>query len=181
MLLFFSSACRFLYGIKERAFDEEEIAQFAASFEPDESIILKDNLYSLYYYAIDSCSDSATVKNLFQPLQVHYFDADLNYLAGHINCYAQPTLTKLNWSAHGKLAQFPPNSDIDPKNCMAGLKLLLKPYPLKTEEKYYVLIFWNLWMKKQSKHLIHTVKKYMADKNYKLLLINNDILYALED
>lgn len=173
-----NASCTILYGIKQRPFDDKSIAEFVKEFDADESLILKDSLYSIYYYAIDSCSDSTLVKNLFQPLQVHYLDANFQHLATHINCYASPGLTKLNWSAKGKLANFPPLSDVDAKSCTQGLEHLLSPYPLKNEEQYYVVIFWNLYMKKQSKHLIKTVEKYIQNKACKLVLVNNDIWYA---
>lgn len=135
-------------------------------------------MYSLYYYAIDSCSDSSLVNDLFQPLQVHYLDSNFKYLASHINCYASPGVTKLNWKSKGKLSTFPPISDINAENCTEGLKYILNIFPLKAEEKYYVVVFWNLYMKKQSKHLIKTVQKYIADKKCKLVLVNNDIWFS---
>lgn len=165
------SSCLLLYGIRTRPYDQSAIDNFLSEFDYDHSIVLKDSTYSRFYYSLYSCKDSSLAQNFFQPLQVHYLDSDMNLLSSKVNCYAKSSITHLKWDLN---THFPPSSDFDAEICDQVIKNLIVPYPIQDKE-YYVVVFWNLYMKKQAQHLIEEVQKSIKREKLSLILVNNDV------
>ena len=167
------NSCVLFYGIKHRTHDEKAINNFLSDYSFDESIILKGESDTFYRKILNSCPDSSLLKNLLQPLQVHYFSKDFVWQASLINCYVFPGFLGLKWNKKGNFNSFPPKTHYDGNSCRDAPISLIKKNPLDNPEGY-ILVFWDLYLKRQSKRLLRQVLKNSKGKKHKLLMINND-------
>lgn len=114
--------------------------------------------------------DSLTAKNHYQPLQALYFDSTGTLVSFHVNCNAGG-YPNLQWNRGNMFARFVPQSQT-PVDTLVKLSTLL-PYLRRPDgrgigpgdlapRKYTVLLAWSVFMGRQSKRLIRTVRDNCA-------------------
>ncbi|MEX0968767.1 MAG: hypothetical protein WD077_16155 [Bacteroidia bacterium] len=124
-------------------------------------------------------------KDDLQPVQVRYFDNSLQQIFKQVNCYIR--VIPMSWNVDNSFDTFPPrismpalNHRPKPLDYFLPHLLTLEGEPVTQENletaDYYVLIFWNSFMKRPSKKLIRTVKSNIAknpDRKIVILYVNN--------
>ena len=125
------------------------------------------------------------VNNHVQPLQALYFDRSGRLVSYHVNCYAGG-FPNLKWNHDDAFSSFPPAS-VSPLDTLVSLQDLLPhvktpagetPTCQSSPVDYTVVVMWPVFMGRQSKRLIKTVKKNLETApdmlRAELLLVNND-------
>lgn len=127
---------------------------------------------------------------LSQPLQYLLFDKEGNLIAHSTNCHAGG-FPNLNWNKNKAFEQFPPKSlsDVD-----SSLKLeTILPYftPIKANPPsesadYTCVVYWNMFMGRQSTRLIRYVQSNLQIPESRIttinvLLVNDDNYFAEAD
>ena len=125
------------------------------------------------------------VNNHVQPLQALYFDRSGRLVSYHVNCYAGG-FPNLKWNHDDAFSSFPPAS-VSPLDTLVSLQDLLPhvktpagetPTCQSSPVDYTVVVMWPVFMGRQSKRLIKTVKKNMETApdtlRTSLLLVNDD-------
>ncbi len=125
------------------------------------------------------------MNNHVQPLQAMYFDRAGRLVSYHVNCYAGG-FPNLKWNHDDAFASFPPAS-VTPLDTLVSLQDLLPHVKNPGGETsacqfdsadYTVVVMWPVFMGRQSKRLIKTVKKNLVTApdtlRTELLLVNND-------
>ena len=157
-----------------------------AWYELDRS--LTDYLMNTYLEGKDSVEWNKyvdAVNNHLQPLQAMYFDRAGQLVSYHVNCYAGG-FPNLKWDHDDAFSTFPPAS-VTPLDTLVSLQGLLPyvknpggempTYQLDSAD-YTVVVLWPVFMGRQSKRLIKTVKKNMETApdtlRTSLLLVNDD-------
>lgn len=148
------------------------------------------------------------LQDLVQPLQVRMFKNN-ELIFFHANCYTEGSLN-LDWNKFNSFAIFPPtdsfnvvvsekqfnsifssirnfqeknnqnvvtlNSSIEPTS-----PLFQQSTSLKNE--YIIMVYWSIFLNKQSKKLIKLIKNYArkhSDKDIGLVFVNVDNIYQLK-
>lgn len=144
----------------------------------------------LYYcfYLQNKEGYQSLAKNHMQPLQALYFDEKGKMISWHINCLADASLGHINWNNNHVMETFPPGQAAAPDTLLSFpyLQQMLRPLPgTKMDEKthydYTVVVYWNAFIRKASKKLIHAVKKNLAlagDARVRVLWVNNENDFA---
>jgi len=183
------SSCSFIYGIHyQKNLDYNEIEEFIVRNDLSEyqNLFIKEN----YYECINKLDLPGEEKRyLLQPLQVFYFDSSKQLLSYHVNCNAGG-FPNLKWDREKHFDQFPPVSQTKlSKNITAdlilGLSNSLSSVDLTIDEgNFYVIVYWNLFLERQSKRLIDIVLKnietHKMENRTKVFLINNDFLFLTD-
>ena len=125
------------------------------------------------------------VNNHVPPLQALYFDRSGRLVSYHVNCYAGG-FPNLKWNHDDAFSSFPPAS-VSPLDTLVSLQDLLPHVKTPARETptcqsspadYTVVVMWPVFMGRQSKRLIKTVKKNLETApdmlRAELLLVNND-------
>ena len=106
------------------------------------------------------------MNNHVQPLQALYFDRSGRLVSYHVNCYAGG-FPNLKWNHDDAFSSFPPAS-VSPLDTLVSLQDLLPhvktpagetPTCQSSPVDYTVVVMWPVFMGRQSKRLIKTVKK----------------------
>jgi hypothetical protein len=184
LLLCSFSSCATLYGVKnQKEFSPKKIQKF----------IDKHHLNNLESYCIDTnfrsflktkTLNTSEERFFSQPLQVHYFEND-TLISSHVNCNVGgfPNLT---WNKKGYFNVFPAVSQFKSSQIIRFSEML--PYfgslaTTKTKyTKYTVVVFWNLFLERQSKRLIKLVVRNIQKsiEPSKIILVNNDKLFIFK-
>jgi len=192
-LIFGLSSCSAImtkcYGVKKiKPVKEQIIVRFANKYNiPKNDLYELDTSYFNYLFSLDTIRFKKQIKNHYQPLQVLYFGND-GYLKTYlVNCYAGG-FPNLKWNRNETMTTFPPkqqapiDSLISLNTQMKFLKPLSQSSNLSIENfDFVVLVFWNRFMGRQSKRLIHFVQlnnKLEKEKKVKIVYVNNDNFFT---
>jgi len=178
-----------IYGMnKLKLLNDQTIIQYSEKF----NIPLMDNYkldssYVAFLSSIDTLKYKEQIKNHLQPLQVLYYNKNGKLESFQINCYTGG-FPNLNWDRESIMNTFPPKNQA-PIDNLIPLKLQLeKIIPLHHTNiisienyDYIVFVYWNRFMGRQSKRLIHFVQenyKLAKDFNVKIIYVNTDNVFA---
>ena len=180
-----------IYGLKViKEVDDEMILEAAKVFKiPEEDIFELDTSYISYLFSFDTLLYKNQIKNHYQPLQALYFDKSGHLKSFQINCYAGGSIN-LKWDRDSILNIFPPKQQA-PLDSLLNLEMQMKYLrPLgKTvtfdfnKYDFIVIIYWNIFMNRQSKRLINFIQencKLASEFKLKLIYANNDNIFAME-
>jgi len=154
---------------------------------PNENTFVLDTSFENFSVEEAQYNGAASHDHL-QPLQVSVYDSKGKLISFHINCYANG-LFNLNWNSEERFNYFPPKTAAPLDSSISRSKNISMIRDYKTgllltdnfrEYDYLFIVYWNLFMKKQSKRLIKFIEKYRtlhADQKIKIIYVNNDNLY----
>lgn len=178
-----------VYGIDTNIvkLSDSEIIQTAKDFRIDTKYALC-KVDTNFNHFIDSLqqNDSAVAKNHYQPLQAMYFDRHGKMVSFFINC-AAGGFPNLKWNRNNVFDTFPPAQQAD--NLVDSVVYSdIQPFLLPVARQnandantdYYVLVFWNKFMGRQSKRLIDIVQENikLSKDNVKVIFVNTDNFIA---
>lgn len=179
-------------GVNEaKSLTESQIIKFSRHLKiPSSDNFELDTSYVDFLYSLDSTRFAEQIKNHYQPLQALYFDKSGQLAKFYINCYAGG-FPVLKWNCGGNLKSFPP-SDQAPVDCLLTLSTqikFLKNIDNATIDNlqnfdYVIFIYWNHFMQRHSRHLVHSIQKNCAlatSYSIKIIFVNNDNVFALFD
>jgi thiol-disulfide isomerase/thioredoxin len=178
-----------MFGFKmPKPLNEKDIYKLAEKYKvPLADCYDLDTNYIWYFKTVDTTRLKENIKNHLQPMQALYYK-NTGYLQSfHVNCWASG-FPNLRWDRDSILATFPPLEQA-PIDSILPLDSLLKYMkPLSQTQKfavsdydYIVVIFWNRWIGKQSKRLIHFIQencKLAKNEKVKIIYVNNDNFFA---
>jgi hypothetical protein len=174
-----------IYGVKNpKMVDEKRIEHYSEKFNiPSTDNFELDTLYNSFINSIDTVKYKQQQKNHWQPLQALYYDKSGQLQSFHINCYAGG-FPNLKWNRDSILSTFPPKQQapidsILPFDTLEHyLKTLSKSNKIiKENYDYIVVVFWDIFMYRQSKRLIEFIQencKLAVNKKVKIIYVNND-------
>lgn len=204
LLAVFLSSCNSImmsfYGIKNpQTISDNEILYFA-----EKKINTTENLYKIdstfvkyinsfsnivdtsWYCSINDtnqCKSKNRVQyDLQQPIQAMYFDKKGKLISYFTNCYAGG-FPNLNWNKDNNFETFPPKSlanihnDIIYNEIYPYLKVINNNQN-ENEVDYIIIVFWNKFIQRQSLRLINLIQKNAADKNVKIIYVNNNNFFV---
>lgn len=175
-----------MYGLKNpKHLDNLSITKIADKYDiPEKNLFVLDSSYLSFLFSLDSIKYKKQMKNHSQPLQVMYFDKSENFISYYINCYAGG-FPNLKWNRNGILNTFVPktqtplDSVISFRQHLKYIKTLNnKSVPSDTlNSDYYVIVYWNRFMGRQSKRLIKYIEeniKLSGNKKVQTFYVNTD-------
>lgn len=178
-----------LYGIKKiKTVDEKTIVHYSEKY----NIPLSDNYeldssYIGFLNSIDTTRYKAQRQNHYQPLQMLYYDNTGVLKSFQINCYAGG-FPNLHWDRNGLLAAFPPKSQAPVDSILSFetqitfLRLLSQSKEFSADScDFFVVVYWNRFMGRQSKRMIRFVQdniKLATPKKVKVIYVNNDNFFS---
>ena len=182
-----------LYGLKQpKTRATKKIQKFADKYNiPTNNSFVLDTSYLTFLHKLDT-TQRGLAKNHFQPLQALYFDKTGQLVSYHINCYAGG-FPNLQWDRDGLLDTFVPKSQTPVDTLLTFDKQLqfIRTFDNKTlnlteysKADNNVVIYWSIFMGRQSKRLIKYIKDncdLAGGKSVNLLFVNNDNIYGLAD
>jgi hypothetical protein len=178
-----------LYGMKKiKTVDEKTIVRYAKKFNiPDVDSYELDTAYFSYLFSLDTTKYKTQIKNHYQPLQALYYDNSGHLKSFQVNCYAGG-FPNLKWDRNEIMTTFPPkqqapiDSIVSLDTQMKYLKPLSQTSKLFVDNYDYILIvYWNRFMGRQSKRLIHFVQKnskLAKEKKVKIIYANTDNIFT---
>jgi hypothetical protein len=193
-LFIFLTGCMAILGVhspKQKTGDQ--ILKAAKKLNiPKSDVFALDTTYYNYIFSFDRKKYGQQIKNHYQPLQALYFDRGGSLVKFYINCYAGGTF-KLNWDREGRLQSFLPKDQAPLDTLLDLTKQLRFLKPLSTSNPgdlktgaydFTVIIYWNIFMRRYSKHLIKEIRKNIAlanGKTVKVIYLNTDNFFVLMD
>lgn len=190
-VILFSSCKSVLLGIKNpRKLSEQDILKAAIKYNIPVSDIYQMNYFFLYYSEMIENSGVApsVIKDHMQPLQALYYNKSGSLQSYHINCNASTSIGGVNWNKNKVMSSFPPISQIAtdtffPLNRhLEFFKPIASTISFNREDyDYIIILYWNVFMKRPAKKLIHSVQKNISlagDQKVKVIYVNNDNLYS---
>ncbi len=185
-----SAIIKGLYGIKNpKELNDQTIIRYSEKYNiPLTDNYKLDTAYLTFLSSLESKNSKEQIKNHYQPLQVLYYGKTGQLESFQINCYAGG-FPNLKWNRDGIMAIFPPRKQA-PIDSIIPLDLQLKfIHPLAQTKNisierydYIVIVYWNRFMGRQSKRLIHYVRensKLAKDRKVKIIYVNTDNIFAL--
>jgi hypothetical protein len=174
-----------------KAVDEKDILQYSQEYDiPLADSYELDTAYASFLSSHDKILYKEEIKNHYQPLQALYFDREGKLRSFQINCNAGGS-PNLAWDRDSILTTFPPKQQTKIDNLLSLDTQLTFLRPLTQSLKfnvadydYIVIIYWNRFMDRQSKRLIHFIQtnsKLSKDRKVKMIYANNDNFFALAD
>jgi len=175
-----------MYGFKKHKYlKDADIEKIAAKNQiPLNDLLVLDSTYKGFLRQFDTLLHAATIQNHYQPLQVLYFNKKGELLSFHANCFAGG-FPNLNWTRDNHFQHFPPQTAA-PLDSIFPLEKLLN-FTRKTRDdaakinlnnsNFYVLVYWNRFLGRQSKRLIKLVQqnaKLHPQEKVQIIYINND-------
>lgn len=146
-----------------------------------------DSSYYAMIATIDTVRYKRDQKNLFQPLQVLYFDASGIMSSYSVNC-SVGGFPNLRWNRYGTFDQFPAavSVELDTMTTLNDHLLHVNPlnnapFPDLRTYDYTVLVYWNRFSGRQSKRLVRVVKdnvRLAKDKKVMVIYVNTDNFWA---
>lgn len=181
-----------LYGMKKiKAVDGKDILQYSQEYgiPLDDSYEL-DIAYASFLLSHDKTLYKEEIKNHYQPLQALYYDREGKLKSFQINCNAGGS-PNLAWDRDSILTTFPPREQTKIDSLLSldtqlkFLRTLTKISKFNVADyDFIVIIYWNRFMDRQSKRLIHFIQtnaKLSKEKKVKIIYANNDNIFALGD
>ena len=178
-----------LYGMKKsKTVDEKTIVRYAKKFNiPSADNYELDTAYFSHLFSLDTTKYKSQIKNHFQPLQALYYDNSGQLKSFQVNCYTGG-FPNLKWDRNEIMSTFPPKQQA-PIDSIVSIETQLKYLkPLSQTSKlpidsydYIVIVYWNRFMGRQSKRLIHFVQdnsKLETEKKVKIIYANTDNIFA---
>lgn len=178
-----------VYGAKQpKGINNTTIAKYSYKYDiPLADSYVLDSNYLDFLFSHDTSVYKAQIKNHYQPLQALYYNKNKQLESFHINCYTGG-FPNFDWNRDSTLNVFPPkqqaplDSLVSFNNQLKYLTKLPDSKKITNEEfDYYVIVYWNRFMGRQSKRLIHFIQencKLANDKKVKIIYANTDNLYA---
>ncbi|MBU3661831.1 MAG: hypothetical protein FGM41_01340 [Bacteroidetes bacterium] len=191
-LCFSSCSSIFLaaYGIKSpERIENKVLLKTAKKYGiPTSEIYLLDTAYYAYLETFDNTLYREQINNHFQPLQALYYNKDGNLRSFHINCYAGG-FPNLKWNRNGNFDTFLPKQQA-PLDSILPLQVHLKylqslsgnVFPSSPDYDYYVIVYWNKFMGRQSKNLVKQVQanaNLASEKKIQIMYVNSDLFFYL--
>ena len=180
-----------LMGIKQPAeCDLEEIIAYSDKFgiTANSSYYLDTTyLYDLLHFGKN---DTILRNNLMQPLQIRFYHKTDTLLSLHLNCTAGG-FPNLKWNKRGQLNTIPPNFTVDVDTCLLFCKDVKYLIPTSNDchsfdyynnADYNIILFWSVFMNRQSKILIREIQDYQKrfpDKKMNVLYVNTDKIFSI--
>lgn len=178
-----------IYGIKKiKSVNKNTIVRYAKKYNVSSTNSYElDTSYFLFLTSLDTIKYKLKIKNHYQPLQALYYD-NTGYLKSfQVNCYAGG-FPNLKWDINGIMSAFPPKQQA-PIDSIIPLETQLKYLnPISPSFKlsvdsydYIVIVYWNRFMGRQSKRLIHIVQencKLEKEKKVKIIYANTDNIFV---
>ena len=169
-----------IYGVSyPRPVTDEDIRNTATRFgiAPHELGLIDT---SKYLSVVWKYADSMLAQDLLQPLQIRYYDNDTLSLFV-ANCHTGG-FPNLSWNSFGVFNTFPP-SPWKPRTFRYSSEDEVTGWSLSDLEMAghnVLIIYWTVFMGRQSKRLINFVKHYQInnDTTVQVRFINIDALYA---
>ena len=148
------------------------------------------------------------LQDIIQPLQIRMFKYN-ELIFFHANCYADGGL-KLNWNKYNSFNSYPPSDSLKIEVSGKKYKTIfnsIRNYQLKnnqsiitlessletlnpifkqnfnSENEFVIMVYWSIFLNKQSKKLIQYITKYThqhKDKKITLIFVNTDNVYLLD-
>ena len=178
-----------LYGMKKlRTVDNETIIEYSKKYNipQAENYVLKET-YVKFLESFDTTKYKEQIKNHYQPLQALYYDKNGRLKSFQINCYAGG-FPNLDWNRDKIMTTFPPKQQapidtILPLDTLLNyMKPLFKTDKIKERNNdFTVIVFWSIFMGRQSKRLIHIVQenaRLNKDRKIKMIFVNTDNFFA---
>lgn len=166
------SILRKTVGINDvNEYSDKELMQLSRKYSIDTPLYSLDKNYLNY---VKSFSDSLTIKNLLQPLQIIFFSH--NQVSAHlINCTVGG-YPNLKWNRFRTFDSIPDvNSPIiTQKLKYDNLIKHINPKPKFSSGENICVVFWSNFMGRQSKNLISYSKEINVQRNYQVIYVNND-------
>lgn len=192
--LLFSSCSALMYkimGVKQPYdYDLEEITAYSSKFGiPDSDSYLLDTTYMRDILQLCK-NDTLLRNNLMQPLQIRFYQRSDTLLSLQLNCTAGG-FPNLKWNKHGQLNTIPPNFTVDVDTCILFRKDLGYLIPTSNDchssdyynnADYNIILFWSVFMNRQSKILIREIKDYQKrfpEKKINVLYVNTDKIFSI--
>ena len=178
-----------LYGLKKlKNVDTATILEYAKKYHiPREADFTLDTAYLKFLSSFDSSIYKEQVKNHYQPLQALYYNRKGQLVSFQVNCYAGG-FPNLDWNRNGNMTIFPPKQQapLDKIMPLDTLREYLEPLSQSKinsnrNDDYTVVVFWSIFMGRQSKRLIHTVQDNLqlgTNKRIRVLYVNTDNFFA---
>lgn len=183
------STIKFIYGIQDtHSISDSSLNVYAGHFKiPLADNYSMDTSFATFIHSFDTTQFKYQIKNHYQPLQALYFDKTNHLVKYYINCYAGGFPT-LKWNRNGNLNIFLPKDQapldtlltLDKQETFLKSTKNSKP-PDFSNYDYTVFIYWNLFMKRHSRHLIKSIRKNCTlayNYSVKIVYVNNDNLFA---
>lgn len=178
-------------GIKQPAeCNMEEIIAYSNKFGiPPNSSYYLDTTY-LYDLLHSGKNDTTLYNNLMQPLQIRFYQKTDTLLSLHLNCTAGG-FPNLKWNKRGQLETLPPNFTVEVDTCILFCKDLKYLTPISNDchsfdyynnADYNIILFWSVFMNRQSKILIREIQNYQKrfpDKKMNVLYVNTDKIFSI--
>lgn len=173
---------------KIKIVDEKTIVSYSEKYNiPIADSYELDTAYLSYLFSLDTTIYKFQIKNHYQPLQALYYD-HLGYLKSfQVNCFAGG-FPNLKWNRYETMTTFPPkiqapiDSIISLDTQIKYLKPLSKTSKFTVENyDYIIIVYWNRFMGRQSKRLIHYVQensKLEKEKKVKIIYANTDNIFT---
>lgn len=194
-IVFGLTGCTSIYtglsGIKKiKTVDQKTIAYYAKKYNiPTADSYLLDTAFFSYLISLDTSKFKSQIKNHSQPLQALYYDNSGHLTSFQVNCYAGG-FPNLKWDRNEVMKTFPPKQQA-PLDSVLSLDTQIKYLNLLSQTSkpsvdyydYIVIVYWNRFMGRQSKRLIHFVQensKLEKEKKVKIIYANNDNIYAAQ-
>ncbi len=178
-----------LYGMKKlKKVDTNTILKYAKRYRiPFKANFMLDTAYVKFLSSFDTAIFKEQVKNHYQPLQALYYNRNGQLVSFQVNCYAGG-VPNLDWDRNGNMTVFPPKQQapVDKIVPLSTLLDYLEPLPptkniFKGNYDYTVVVFWSVFMGRQSRRLIHIVQDNMqlnTNKRIRVLYVNTDNFFA---
>ncbi|MEI6488393.1 MAG: hypothetical protein WCP52_05495 [Bacteroidota bacterium] len=183
-----SSVLLKMYGLKNpKHLDNLSISKIAYKYDiPEKNLFVLDSSYFSFLFSLDSIKYKKQIKNHSQPLQALYFDKSENFISFYINCYAGG-FPNLKWNRNGILNSFVPKTQT-PLDSVITFRQHLKYIKTLNNKSvssdslnsdYYVIVYWNRFMGRQSKRLIKYINRNLklSDKSVQTSYVNTDNAY----
>jgi hypothetical protein len=177
------NSCSWLYGVREqKLFNKDKaLKSIQRNLPEDANFFYSDKAY--FDFIKSKFLDESYKKFFLQPLQAHYFKND-TLISSHVNCNVGG-FPKLNWNYRKNFDVFPPNSQFQIKDSVflfSELKEYLFPLQVNSVDNaapYRVLIFGNLYLEKQTKHLLKQIMKNVekSERKISIIFVNNDMWF----
>jgi len=178
-----------MYGISNPVYlNDKDISRCLKDFNiPISDAYKLDTSYMLFLQEFDSTLYSQERNNHYQPLQVLYYNNKGQLMSFHVNCYAGG-FPNLKWNSKNQFSNFPPGQQAQVDSLLPlniHLKFLKSVSDTSNEVTagydYYVIVYWNRFMGRQSKRFIQLVQENLKranDKKVQIFYVNNDNIFA---
>lgn len=185
IFLFSLTSClRTIYGIKNhKEPSRSQVNKYAMKWGVDTTINYL-TLDSMQYINLltNSPVDSLTLSFLKQPLQWQFYDS-----SGNLNCFVPNCnvggFPNLKWNRAQFISEYPPTNSHCITEVSINLNELLEsckePHGLLSFGKTNVVVYWSVFMGRQSKVMIKKLKEYLdkyPQEDRKIIYVNIDDL-----